>query len=206
MDFDINTEMTFIKCSCGEMTNKVPCWDCTLRARSNDDGLRRYRETINSIPARFRGEEAIKHVGSPAHMTLQEVLDSEQSMTFLGPAGAGKTTLASVLLAHNARHGSGKFFRASDIDQARRNSPLGEIPWVIDQCMVSYLVIDELRAEHTSGAVFDVIDDRVNRGLTTYVTTGLTRDQIKTVFGDGMFRRLFECAKPIVLLAKGKAQ
>lgn len=201
MDFDINTEMTFTKCACGEVTNKVPCWSCTQAERAKDDALRSYNATINSIPIRFRGADAIKRVNNPAFITIDEVLEQEGSMTFLGPAGAGKTTLACIMLSCNAHKGSGRFFTASDIDQARRNSPLGDTPWIIEQCdLHPYLVIDELRGEHTSGAVFDVINARVNKGLVTYVTTGLTRDQIKTAFGDGMFRRLIECAKPVILL------
>ncbi len=149
------------------------------------------------LPTRCRGGSApIK----AARKAVERIRSGEViSATFNGPAGTGKTTLATAawteLLYHPA-YCHGLWLSVFDIANARRDSPLGTEPKLIVQaCNEALILIDDLGAEVNYGApaiaaISEVLHHRHNEGLTTLVTTGLPLDAIEKVYGAGILRRL----------------
>lgn len=186
----------FKVCTCGAKSTKVPCWDC-FQGKENQLSMDKDKA---SLPALFRDIDDAKAKVRVPGFTKWDALKARQkqtpsrSFTFVGPSGAGKSTLACWLAT---KHPNGcMFVRSAEIERARKESSFQRSQLLADcETTTKVLIIDELRdIPGTFQATFDIIDARHNNMLPTYVTTGLSSEQLKTAFGDGLLRRLAECA------------
>lgn len=201
LSFDFLTEPVWQVCACGAKTNQVPCWDC--RATSEKRIEKRYADAVRdrsifdkyrdlteeSVLARVRSFNAAKL----AAFTRFVKANPRQSITFVGAAAAGKTTLATWALVNNPLFGF--WVRAGDLERSRKEQALGKGPAaMVDEAeKAGVLVLDEVRTEGVAfGATFDVLDYRHGRNLPTYATTGLDEAKLGAALGDGGVRRLFE--------------
>ena len=127
-----------------------------------------------------------------------------------GPAGTGKTTLACAWLRAHLERDPGariRFVVAADLLRECENPT--ELAVSAD-----VLVLDDLGAELAGaparsglaaqriGPASRVICERFDRGRTTVVTTGLSREQVQAIYDDRTARRLYEGA---VLVELGEA-
>lgn len=144
--------------------------------------------------------------------TGAELLVGKRSAVITGPAGIGKTSLAVRMLRvwfeRRFQVGSNppslRFVHASELAEARMQHPIGhgEAPSVRDALACEVLVLDDLGrpiVEHARSAVADVVEGRHAAGRTTWITTGLTLDQVAARYDAGTARRVFERARPIDL-------
>lgn len=186
----------FQLCACGVVSTKVPCWDC-FQGKENQRAMDRDKA---ALPARFRDvTDETARVRVPGFKSWEKLLarqrkEPSRSFTFIGSSGAGKTTLACWLAT---KHQNGcMFVRSAEIERARKESSFQRSQLLVDcETTTKVLIIDELRdIPGTFQATFDIIDARHNSSLPTYVTTGLTLEQLKTAFGDGLVRRLASTA------------
>lgn len=129
---------------------------------------------------------------------------------FVGPAGAGKTSLAVAAFralvegsyvrtrwdTSRARH---RYTSAHALAKARAMHPLGEgeSPLVLAALSAPLLLIDELGGEDPryASAVTEVLYERHAEGRPTWVTTGVGPSELATRYGGGIARRLFEGAE-----------
>jgi GTPase SAR1 family protein len=80
-----------------------------------------------------------------------------------------------------------------EIANAKRYSPLGSEPAIIEKCKkASLLVVDEVGQESYDGTLFEIIEARYCNQAPTIVTSGLHREEFLAKYGSGMYRRLTE--------------
>lgn len=199
MSFDTDVQafaeletVEFKVCVCGVKSTKVPCWDC-FQGKENQRAIDKDKA---ALPALFRditnetmGKRVPQFTGRVG-LLAKQVHTPSRSFTFIGPSGSGKTTLACWLAT---KHPAGcMFVRSAEIERARKESSFQRSQLLVDcETTSKVLIIDELRdIPGTFQATFDIIDARHNSALPTYVTTGLSLDQLKTAFGDGLVRRI----------------
>jgi DNA replication protein DnaC len=201
--FSLGPEPAWLTCTCGVLTSRVPCWDCTIAAEARADHERRHAAAESTIPrafawARLGSDELAKRVDArrrPLAEMVQRILAAER-VVLAGGAGAGKTSLAVACLRE--RLPAGRFVSAVRLGTARIQHAAGggEAPLVEQAIAAPLLLIDDVGQEqHTAtNAVKDVIWLRHEAERPTWVTTGLRSTELVTRYGDGVRRRMLEGA------------
>ena len=193
--------------------------DQQRRAETTEAYERRRRAAVReralrAIPAAFAGltaETVGSRVSDPATVGASLAAVNAHGIVWMGIAGSGKTSLACAMVAEWLGRHEGLVFvvSARKLATARSRHPLGEgEPEPIARAMAAdLLVLDDLGAETetpTSGdAIGDVIHERYDAARLTWVTTGISGDQILTRYGAGVHRRIFERAA-VVMCKKAK--
>lgn len=204
-DFDLfSAEPAWVKCSCGRDTNTIPCWECVRSvelAREADEAARN-ADTRAGIPPRFawsrlNASELSKRVlGSIDIENASKRILASANVVFAGQRGSGKTSLAIACM--RATNTNAYFVRADRLAKVPIEHPAGhgEHPLVTRAKTCKLLVLDDLgnEADTKVSAVRDVIFERHDQNLALWVTTGLTREQIRQVYGEGIMRRILEGA------------
>lgn len=132
---------------------------------------------------------------------------SKGNLVLLGPTGVGKTTAVCARvrgIIDTAIRGKVdpeaiafaagiRWIDAPTLSRATRQYALGrgEPPDVTESICATLLVLDELGYEQSRDrAIADVIEQRYNRQLLTISTSGRTRAEMVTQYGDAVFRKL----------------
>jgi hypothetical protein len=127
----------------------------------------------------------------------------EPRICVMGICRAGKTSLAVAMLRQwvASSERAAAFLHAYKLGVARIQHPAGHgEPESVELAMRAPLVLlDDLGSErdHALSAVPDVIFERHAENRPTWVTTGLTHDQLVKRYGPGVVARIFERAKVI---------
>jgi DNA replication protein DnaC len=195
----------------GEMP--VPALDTDARSAEaarerRQDALATLERTIPAAYrwARFSAPELPIRVGAAMRQVLEDASWRHAKLVFMGNAGAGKTALAVACLrrwtVESVESGEGAaFVHAYALGVARLQHAAGHgEPEVVERAMKSPTVlVDDLGSERdiAGGAAADVIYVRHAEDRRLWVTTGLTRPQLLTRYGEGIVRRLFERATVI---------
>jgi DNA replication protein DnaC len=117
-----------------------------------------------------------------------------------GPAGTGKTSLGVAMLRAAFEAGQrATFVHAYKLGTVRiqQAAGKGEAEYVEDALRANVVLLDDLGTERQTqtNAVPDVIFERHADDHATWVTTGLSMEQIASKYGDGICRRIFEGAE-----------
>jgi DNA replication protein DnaC len=188
---------------------EMPAPTADMDAETDDAPRERRREALASFErtlpkayqwAKFSAGALGQRVGGAATTALADKTWRKPKVVFMGAAGAGKTSLAVACLrrwvAENGR--AAGFFHAYALGVARLQHAAGRgEPEIVERAMKWPMVlVDDLGSERAmSGcAVPDVIFLRHAEQLPLWVTTGMTRAQLVTRYGEGIVRRLFERA------------
>ncbi len=121
-----------------------------------------------------------------------------------GRAGVGKTLLACAIVVSFAKIGKTSLFRSindilNDLNLLGDSDKLKRAELANKYKNIPCLVIDDLGAENVTSwsksVVFELIDARYVRGLTTIVTSNLDEVHLKNIYGDRITRRLQEMCR-----------
>ena len=205
----------------------VPCVDCgkkvhpvTLprlcdacvdsRNRKRSEARRGASSTPNAF-ANLRLDDPVLQLRvSPAAMTRAKDSVSLRRVVLLGPAGAGKTSLAAAMFrAWMDVNPSlvGYFALSWRLGLARAQHKLGEgEPECVEKSLEAELcVLDDLGSERqtATNAVPDVVFERHAEGKMLWVTTAMSQADVAGRYGDGIARRVFEGSR-LIELGKSK--
>lgn len=173
------------------------CVDCLVDEAVRHAGVpQRYADAHRHTRTRVRSDVARSRAA--------KALDA-RALIAEGPAGSGKSTLVCAMLGARARRliGEGRrwhgamFVSAIDLGRSRSVSRLGEEPEIVlDAMRAKVLVIDDLGAEspRDSEPIVQVIHARHDAEAPTWITTGITAEEIATRYGGGIARRIYEGA------------
>lgn len=213
------------------------CGPCTARAkREAEEAHRRQAEEdareaerlrvqrltapLGEIPEAHRGlrfgsVELAGRVRRPEAAREAEAALGAAMVLLVGPAGAGKTSLAAASLVTAVDHAlagdraaiklvtRAHWTTAPDLARARREHRLGagEAAEVERALRASFLVIDDLGQEvnDRDGALVELIYERHAHRRATVVTTGLNYKSIVERYNDGIARRLTEASQAILV-------
>lgn len=203
-------EPKWLTCACGVQTSRVPCWECSRKGQRVDADRAAREAAAQSIPPRFRWAR----LNAPGfslggrvqddHKTLARRILGAERVCFAGGAGAGKTTLACACLRE--RLDGGLFMSAIALGLARAQARLGDgEPELVERAIAApLLLLDDVGQEPkvSTNAVKDVVFARYDADLPTWVTTGLTSQELVALYGDGFLRRIAGDGALVVKLAK----
>ncbi len=152
--------------------------------------------------ARFDGALLDERVPK-ASIAVARQSSAEPRVCLMGVSRAGKTALGVAMLrawVAGARRPAA-FVHAHRLGVARIQHPAGQgEPEAVGIAMrMPLILLDDLGSErdHAFSAVSDVIFERDASALATWVTTGLTREQLVKRYGLGVVARVFERARVI---------
>jgi hypothetical protein len=160
---------------------------------------------LSRIPEAFI--EATLDAGWLVKLVGDEAIDRARrhgfkSAAFIGPPGAGKTSLAAAMfrsaIERTKRPRWYRWTSGHALAKARASAALGdEAPLVQQALEADLLVIDELGGEQErhATAVAEVIYERHAENRPTWVTTGVSPKVIADRYGGGIARRVFEGAE-----------
>lgn len=156
------------------------------------------------VGAKLDAPWLVELVGAQTIARCHEAVTSPH-VAFLGPPGAGKSSLAAamfrVVAIAESSHGrllGMRWMSSHKLAKARAGQALGdgEAPLVEMALTASLLVLDELGGEDPryASAVGEVLYERHEQALPTWVTTGVGSKEIAARYGGGIARRVFEGA------------
>jgi hypothetical protein len=178
-----------------------PLQDANPRLRRASASLER------SIPSAYRwchmdAPELPERVYVPA-IGIAKNACHEPRICVMGSSRAGKTSLAVAMLrAWVSKYGRvAMFVPAHRLGVARLQHAAGHgEPEVVETAMrVPLVLLDDVGSERDfpTNPIPDVIFERHAQDLPTWVTTGLTREQLVKRYGLGVVARVFERARVI---------
>jgi hypothetical protein len=155
--------------------------------------------------ARFAAPQLALRVLPRSAASEGQAASESARMCLIGAARAGKTSLAVAMLRRRvSKTGmTAIFFPAQRLGMARIQHPAGHgEPDIVDQAIhIPLALIDDLGHERdmSMNAIPDIVSERHAANRATWITTGMTREQLVTRYGQGTVARLFEGAKVIRL-------
>ncbi len=198
----LGPEPTWHRCDCGAMCSRVPCWDCDQAALERADAARAIHDAGLSIPRRYDWATvdapelvARAKVAGPLADIIERVLGATR-VVFYGSAATGKTSLATACL--RKRLPKGMFVSSLRLGTARIQHAAGggEAPLVQRAMRAKLLLLDDFGQEGqtSTNAVRDIIFERHDLDLPTWITTAFKTSELAKFYGDGVARRISEGA------------
>ncbi|HEX7666050.1 MAG TPA: ATP-binding protein [Polyangiaceae bacterium] len=181
-----------------------------------DESERRRRDAIrafeSSLPAHYRWARLSDPLLAKRVRleTLPMTVPARGNVVFMGPSGAGKTSLAVALLralferelAKSDEHCSPsryRFVHARQLAVARLPGTSFDVSDLRSALNAAILLLDDIGNDCMipSSPVSDVISERHAEERATWITTELGATQIAERYGAGIGRRIFERATTV---------
>lgn len=206
------------------------CDWCASRVPPAPPDAEEIRRLARVIPAAFRGVSWARLPGlrredgetprvacPPGDLARHRAaLSAHRRGVLVGPAGAGKTTLAACWAWHHIAIGTDRtrWFSSLELLENRPRPSIEPSRTVLPVDLATSagaLVLDDLGAElegappgsallaQRIGACSRVIGERYDRQRATLVTTALDVDAVARLYGDRVARRVFEGAAVVML-------
>ena len=190
--------------------------DGEIVARRRRDALRTFERSLPSVYRWIRLDHPnFQPRGSNASLSTRP--PTAKRVVFFGPAGAGKTTLAIALLRARLEReiASRSFASDDDVEALARHCRFASAhrlgvmrlvaqadPIEIQGAMrAPVLLLDDLGsdADIDSNPIPNIIAERHAEERVTWITTGLSADEIAARYGGGTARRVLEEAECVRL-------
>jgi len=167
-----------------------------------------------NIPSLFRRYKPFRTYDEPALNEVKEKVwrfvtnyEPGKGLLLMGPVGVGKTHLAvSIIKLLTERKVRCRFWDINEwLDRLRHSYDGREDTEALleEPKSVELLVFDDLGAQritdHTTDRLFDVINARYLRRLSTIITTNISERQIRNTYGDRVWSRLTAMCKIIII-------
>ena len=131
------------------------------------------------------------------------------SLIFCGPTGLGKTHLSTALARRVIERGFDVYYTTAlqmfaDFEHARFGTELGvESVVSLDRyTSCELLILDDLGTEvsnqFTNSCLYMVLNERINKGLPTVISTNLTGKEIKARYTDRIASRILGDFRPLL--------
>ncbi|SRR5579884_3210282 len=198
-----------------EATNTA--FDC--RCRAEQIQVRRYRQSVNEIPRRYRDvalerrpicEFPAQALGAlKGYLAeLPERIDAGQGLWFYGPPGGGKTCAAALIAMHvkgTSALWPGQRLLERIKHTFREDAQISTWEFTERLIELDLLIIDDLAATNPTPwaleQLYVIIDERYRNLAPVVITTDQTVDELEQHLGDHgprLIRRLGEmCGAPI---------
>jgi len=133
-----------------------------------------------------------------------------QSWLFIGPTGLGKTHLSTAVAVELIKKGYDVVYESTqqimtDYETVRFSSGYSsdrEMPDLTRYTEADLLIMDDLGTEmttqYTISCLYNIINTRINRNLSTIISTNLTQKDLRERYSDRITSRLFGEYHPIV--------
>jgi hypothetical protein len=199
-----------------------PCGTCAARKLVPPDELELRRRMRRAVPERYRdatwqNPELPRrvHGGLEAMRRAWQALRTAKRVTIVGPAGAGKSTIAAAHVLERLAAGveRARFIACPTLGTAEVPEG-GPTPMAL-ALSADVLVLDDLGRElegappgsgllaQRIGPAMRLIGDRYDRQRGWVVTTALEVDDVAKFYGDAIARRLFEGAEGTCVIRLG---
>jgi DNA replication protein DnaC len=209
-DFDMSEilacEPKWVTCKgCKQQVQMSPCWDC-VKLTEEGSAESKAEERLG-LPARFRWatidspelvarSKPTGRMGEPVRVSdvaAQVRAWGGTAIAFVGPSGAGKTSLAVACIRDLP---GALIVPAQELERARAEHRLGDgEARIVDRAIrARVLLLEDLGQGVTAqqSAIADVVNKRHDAERPTWYTTGLSMAQIEARYGAGVRRRLTE--------------
>lgn len=216
-----------VQCACGASVQVLEhhakgaqCQPCAQRSAIERRRAEALLQALEALPPAVRDSQfgvtaGARITATKADQRLAGVAAlAGRSLTLQGPPGSGKSSLAAAIarrvLETSVREENGfvtireiRWVNAFELSMARAHHPLGqgEAPLVLAAKRVDTLVLDDFGLEPNvpTSAVLEVVMDRSYASRPTWITTGLTADEVAARYGGGPVRRVFEVAQVVYM-------
>lgn len=188
--------------ACGVAIEAGTRCDACMVARERDERVAR---ALASVPteyrqAQFGSLEIAARVQSETAIERAESSCQASRVTLMGVTGAGKTTLVVAMLRARAEGAVGPEERCLFLPSWRL-AGWGRSDSLESAVECDVLVLDDLGSdrEFPTSPVTSVLFDRHDAAKVTWVTTWMSPEQVKTRYGDGIARRMFEEERAVII-------
>jgi DNA replication protein DnaC len=199
----------------GEMPAPTADMDADEHAQFRERRHEALRSLARSIPpvyrwASFIAPELAERVATPGAIADARRICLSPRVCLMGASRTGKTSLAVAMLrrwvSEHGRHA--EFIAVHRLGFARIQHAAGHgEPEIVDLAMKAPLtLLDDVGSERDTGTnpLPDIVFERHAAQRPTWVTTGLTREQLLKRYGTGVVSRLFDQTK-VLRLGSGEA-
>ncbi len=137
-----------------------------------------------------------------------------ESWLFIGPTGLGKTHLSTAVAVELIKKGYDVVYETTqqimnDYETVRFSSGYSndrEMPDLTRYTDADLLIMDDLGTEmttqYTLSCLYNIVNTRINRNLSTIISTNLTQKELRDRYSDRITSRLFGEYKPLVFTGK----
>jgi DNA replication protein DnaC len=194
----------------GEMPAPTSDMDAADHAQFRERRHEALMALARSIPpvyrwASFIAPELVDRVATPDVIAHARRICLSPRVCLMGPSRVGKTSLAVAMLRRwVSEHGrNAEFIAVHRLGFARIQHAAGRgEPEIVERAMKAPLaLLDDVGSERDTGTnpLPDIIFERHAVQRPTWVTTGLTREQLVARYGTGTVSRLFDQTKVLRL-------
>lgn len=133
-----------------------------------------------------------------------------ESWLFIGPTGLGKTHLSTAVAVELIKKGFDVVYESTqqimtDYETVRFSSGYAsdrEMPDLTRYTEADLLIMDDLGTEmttqYTISCLYNIVNTRINRNLSTIISTNLTQKELRERYSDRITSRLFGEYHPVV--------
>lgn len=183
---------------------------CSIQLHDFEEfDLSYYPETNESVSPRAKMQVVYNYCRDYADNFTKD----SPSLFFLGNTGLGKTMLSSCIAKQLLENGEEVFFGSvlkllREIEEEHFGRKDGNTIDII--CNMGLVILDDLGSEFktsfTESALYEIINERINRGKPTIISTNISPKELNEKYNDRIISRLTGCFTPLMFIGNDVRQ